>query len=148
MSASGPRSHVASVHPRPCQGFLSLGCGRVRPLAWRSRPRNWTASLAGALVGRQLGPPLAEWLEGVPKRGLGRGFVEGGVDVRDDERLHRRGEALELARLVLHGIRKRKLERVEEADRALAHRDDQLRLDDVELSREVRPRLVLVAIRE
>src|SRR5437667_6312665 len=52
MSASGPRSRGARVHPRPYQGLSSLGCGRVRPLAWCSRPRSSTALLEGALVGR------------------------------------------------------------------------------------------------
>src|SRR6266702_3160625 len=84
------------------------------------------------LVGQQLGPPLAERLEGVPKLGLGRSLVERRVDVRDHERLYGRGEALELARLELHGIREREVERIDEADRALAHRHDQLRLDDMQ----------------
>src|SRR5205807_5935710 len=134
--------------PSSLPRLSSLGCGRVRPLAWRSRPRDWTASLAAALVRRQLGPPLAEWLEGIPKLGLGGSLVEGRVDVRDDERLHGRREALELARLVLHRIREREVERVEESDRALAHRHDQLRLNDVQFAGQERPRLVLVAVRE
>src|ERR687887_414831 len=49
MSASRPRSRGARVHPRLTKAF-SLGCGRVRPLAWCSRPRSPTALLEGALM--------------------------------------------------------------------------------------------------
>src|SRR5207247_5836550 len=83
-----------------------------------------------ALVGRQLGPPLAEWLESVPKLSLRGGFVERRVDVGDNQYLDRCCEPLELARLVLHRIGKRELDRVEELDDALSHRHDQLRLHD------------------
>src|ERR687889_1279138 len=82
------------------------------------------------LVGRQLGPPLAEWLECVPKLGLGRRLVERRVDVGYDQRLDRSREALELPRLELDRVREREVDRVQELDRSLAHDDDELRLHD------------------
>src|SRR5215210_4062187 len=100
------------------------------------------------LVRRQLGPPLAEWLESVPKLGLGRSLVERRVDIGHDQRLHGRREPLQLARLVLQRIREGKLDRVQELDRALSHRHDELRLDDVELARQERARLLFVSFRE
>ena len=48
-------------------------------------------------VRRQLGPPGADGLEGVPKACLRRLLVEREVDVGDDERLDRRRELLKLA---------------------------------------------------
>src|ERR671936_891581 len=47
MPASDPRSHGARVHPRPSKAIRPC-CGRVRPLAWCSRPRSSPASLDGA----------------------------------------------------------------------------------------------------
>ena len=60
------------------------------------RPR--AAPAPRASVGRQLRPPGAERLEGVPEARLRGLLVERGVDVRDDERLDRGREALQLAR--------------------------------------------------
>ena len=48
--ASAPRSRGARAHPRPHQGFLSLGFGRVRTLAWCSRRRSGAASPGGTLM--------------------------------------------------------------------------------------------------
>src|SRR6266566_5435563 len=101
-----------------------------------------------ALVGRQLGPPLAEWLEGVPKLSLRGGFVEGLVDVGDYQYLDRCSETLQLARFVLHRIGKREVDRVEELDDALSHRHDQLRLHDVQFAGEEGTRLILLTVRE
>src|SRR5205823_12497775 len=44
------RYHAAPESTLVLTKASSLGCGRVRPLAWCSRPRSSTASLAGALV--------------------------------------------------------------------------------------------------
>src|SRR5882672_9002970 len=66
--------------------------------------RNRGRAPSRVLIGRQLGPPLAEWLECVPELSLRRSFVERRVDVGDNQYLNRRGESLELARLELHRI--------------------------------------------
>src|SRR5262249_28297043 len=50
--------------------------------------------------------------------------------------------------LVVDGVGERELERVQELDGRLAHRNDQLRLHDVQLAREERARLVLAAVCE
>jgi hypothetical protein len=42
------RDHTAPVSTLALAKATSLGRGRVRPLAWCSRPRSSTASLAGA----------------------------------------------------------------------------------------------------
>src|SRR6059036_2718093 len=44
------RDHAAPESTLALTKAASLGCERVRPLAWCSRPRNSTASLAEALV--------------------------------------------------------------------------------------------------
>src|SRR5439155_5868535 len=113
-----------STHSTACRGTRSRGRAPSR-----------------VLVGRQLGPPLAEWLDSVPKLSLRGGFVERRVDVGDNQYLDRCSEPLELARLVLHGIGQREVDRVEEVDDALSHRNDQLRLHDVQLATEEGPRL-------
>ena len=58
------------------------------------------------------------------------------------ERLDRRREALQLAELRLERVGKRELELVQEGERILAHHDDELRLDDVQLALQPRPRLL------
>ena len=70
-------------------------------------------------------------------------LVERRVDVRDDERLDRRRELLQLAELRLDRLRERELEVVQECERVLAHHDDELRLDDVQLARQPAARLVV-----
>src|SRR6478672_6792098 len=115
----------------------------MHPTAFRGT-RSRGRAPSRVLIGRQLGPPLAEWLECVPKLSLRGSFVERRVDVGNNQDLDRCGEALELARLVLHGIRQRELDRVEELHDSLSHRDDELWLHDVQLTREERARLVLV----
>src|SRR6476659_5501085 len=119
----------------------------MHPTAFRGTRSRGRAPFR-VLIGRQLGPPLAEWLECVPKLSLRGSFVERRVDVGNNQDLNRCGEALELARLVLHGIRQRELDRVEELHDSLSHRDDELWLHDVQLTREERARLVLVAVGE
>src|SRR5215204_2228774 len=47
MSASGPPSFGAGRHTLPWQGFASLTCGRVRPLAWCWRPETQRHRLKG-----------------------------------------------------------------------------------------------------
>ena len=54
---------------------------------------------------------------------------------------------LQLSERGLELARERELHRVEELAGRLAHHDDELRLDDVELAREEGARLVLVAAR-
>src|SRR6266571_2831402 len=44
------RDHTAPVSTLALAKAVSLGCERVRPLAWCSRPRSSAASLAGALM--------------------------------------------------------------------------------------------------
>src|SRR3989442_9409153 len=44
------RDHAAPEPTLALAKAASLGCERVRPLAWCSRPRNSAASLAGALM--------------------------------------------------------------------------------------------------
>src|SRR5437764_5533210 len=44
------RDHAAPGTTLVLAKAISLGRGRVRPLAWCSRPRSWTASPAGALI--------------------------------------------------------------------------------------------------
>src|SRR5437764_3310946 len=86
------------------------------------------------LVRGCLTPPLAEHLEGVPERRLRRLLVERLVDVGRDEPLDRRREHLELAFGWLELARKREARSVEECERGLAHRDDELGLHDVQLT--------------
>ena len=109
---------------------------RLRGAADRERLLALLPAYAVQLVRRQLGPPRADGLEGVPERGLQRLLVERRVDVGADERVDRRREGLELARLRLHLLAEREVEPVEEAERVLAHADDELRLDDVQLAGE------------
>src|SRR5439155_2684546 len=99
-------------------------------------------------VGRELRPPRAELLEGVPKFVLGLLLVERGVDVGDYERLDRGGEPLQLAEAPGQPSRERELEAVHERERVLAHHDDELRLDDVQLAHEERARVLLALARE
>src|SRR5439155_504736 len=96
----------------------------------------------------RLAPPLAEHLEGVPERRLRRLLVERLVDVRRDEPLDRGRELLELALDQRELAREREADRVEEGDRGHAHRDHELRLNDVQLAEEERPRLLLVTAGE
>ena len=83
---------------------------RGRPRSTTRRRRRASAASASAprprLVRRQLCPPGAERLEGVPERGLRRLLVERGVDVGDDERLDRRREPLQLAERRLDRLRR------------------------------------------
>ena len=72
--------------------------GREVPRGAGGEPAGERERCAAGSVRGQLCPPGAERLERVPERGLGRGLVERGVDVGDDERLDRRREPLELAR--------------------------------------------------
>src|SRR5690348_2543325 len=99
-------------------------------------------------VRRRLAPPLAEHLEGVPERRLRRLLVERLVDVGRDEPLDRWRVLLELALPGLELAGEWEARRVEEADRGLAHRDNELRLHDVQLPQEEGLRLILVAARE
>src|SRR2546425_7265731 len=62
------------------------------------------------LVRRKLRPPGTERLEGAPEARLLGLLVERRVDVRADEPLHRRREALELAEGRFERGRERKLE--------------------------------------
>src|SRR5439155_18864 len=48
------RDHAAPESTLALTKAPSLGCERVRPLAWCSRPRNSTASLADALVDKKI----------------------------------------------------------------------------------------------
>src|SRR5205823_10896565 len=123
-------------------------CRRWRRAAFRARVTHTgpyaiappaTSEEAEESIGRQLGPPRAELLERVPKACLGRLLVERSVDVGNDQRLDRRGEALEPADLRLQGIGEWELDLVQESQRVVAHDDDELRLHDVELAREERP---------
>src|SRR5947208_17160637 len=95
-------------------------------------PRGGGATCRRLVRGR-LAPPLAEHLEGVPERRLRRLLVERLVDVRRDEPLDRGRELLELALDQRELAREREADRVEEGDRGLAHRDHELRLNDVQL---------------
>src|SRR5262245_3708708 len=96
----------------------------------------------------RLAPPLAEHLEGVPERGLRRLLVARLVDVRRDEPLDRRCVLLELAFEGLELTRERETDGVEKSDHGVAHRDDELRLHDVQLAHEEGARLLLVAAGE
>src|SRR5712692_6981355 len=120
--------------PQSCPYLSGMGAPCV--LAWLASrlPSIGQRYRPGALVRRELRPPGTELLEGVPKRCLGRLLVERGVDVGDDERLDRRGEALELAHAPVERSRERELEPVHERERVVAHHDEQLRLDDVQLA--------------
>ena len=60
---------------------------RVVPGGQAGRERDERERREATLVRRQLRPPGAEHLEGVPERGLRGLLVERGVDVGDDERL-------------------------------------------------------------
>src|SRR5439155_13293008 len=84
----------------------------------------------------------------VPKPCLRRLLVERFVDVGSEERLDRWCERLELTGPRLERTRQRQLERVYESERFLAHRHDQLRLDDVELAPEPGAAFVVLAIGE
>src|SRR5262249_37779046 len=44
------RDHAAREPALDLAQATGLRCGRVRPLAWRSRPRSWAQFLEGALV--------------------------------------------------------------------------------------------------
>src|ERR671936_925386 len=52
------RDHAAPEPTLALAKAVSLGCGRVPPLAWCSRPRDSTASLEGALLARIAGVNL------------------------------------------------------------------------------------------
>jgi hypothetical protein len=69
-------------------------------------------------------------------------LVEGRVDVGNDQRVDRGREPLHVSRVRLEGVRQRKGELGEKAKRVLAHDHDQLRLDDMQLAREKRARLL------
>src|SRR5437763_8664637 len=103
--------------------------GRARRPGRRTRER-------AASVRRKLGPPGAELLERVPKACLGGLLVERCVDVGNEQRLGRGREALEFSDLRPQRIREREPELVEELQGLVAHDDDQLRLDDVQLALE------------
>jgi len=76
---------------------------------------------------------------------LGGLLVQRLVDVGHVERLNRRREPLQLAECRFERVGQRKLELVQERERRLAHYDHELRLDDVQLAGEPRPRLLRVA---
>src|SRR5690348_3741460 len=97
----------------------------------RRRARRTRESAAGGLVRGSLAPPLAERLEGVPERRLCGLLVERFVDVGRDEPLNRRRELLQLTVDRLELARKGEVDGVEELTCRLAHRHDELRLDDV-----------------
>src|SRR5215207_4018778 len=65
------RDHAAPESTLALSKAASLGCGRVRPLAWCSRPRSSAASLEGALVPPRelvIEPPLERRVEPRPVR--------------------------------------------------------------------------------
>src|SRR5207253_7559954 len=64
---------------------ISLRCGRVRPLAWCSRPRNWAQLLEGALVAKEL--KLPDLGEGLTEGEIGRWLVAEGQEVAEDDPL-------------------------------------------------------------
>src|SRR5438477_6067613 len=57
------RDHAAPVSTLALTKAFSLGCERVRPLAWCSRPRSSTASLEGALVSLIVEPAVEKYAE-------------------------------------------------------------------------------------
>src|SRR5206468_1584779 len=93
-------------------------------------------------------PPWAQRLESVPELRLRRLLVERRVDVRHVQRLNRRSPVLERAQVGLELGRERELERVQERERVLAHDDDELRLDDVQLANEEGAGLLVGLVRE
>ena len=64
------------------------------------------------------------------------------------EHLHGRRPFLQRPELRLELAGERELEPVQERERVLAHDDDELRLDDVQLADEERPRLVVALVGE
>src|SRR6476659_8117391 len=134
MATAGQSRHGIRVGRRPTTS-------RPRPGGRRTRRRGGTGA---GLVGRSLAPPLAEHLEGVPERRLRRLLVERLVDVGRDEPLDRGCVLLQLDFRGLQLAREREARRVEERARLLAHRHNELRLDDVQLPQEKRARLLLV----
>src|SRR5215217_518415 len=97
------------------------------------------------LIGRKLRPPGAQRFERVPKFRLGGLLVQRLVDVGHVERLNRRREPLQLTERRFERVGQRELELVQERKRRLAHHHHELRLDDVQLAREPRLRLLGVA---
>src|SRR5204863_8577528 len=132
--------------PRTARARPRRDAARRRPTS-RPQRRGRRTPRRGS-VRRCLAPPLAEHLEGVPERRLRRLLVERLVDVGRDEPLDRRRELLELALDQRELACEREAGRVEEGDRGLAHRDDELGLNDVQLAQEEGPRLLLVAAGE
>src|SRR5262249_26275275 len=112
---------------RPTRATRSRATTTRRSNSRGRRPARRTPPCAG-LIRRQLGPPGPEQLERVPESCLRRLVVERRIDVRDDERLDRRREPLDLPGRPLEPVSERELDAVQELERVLAHHDDELRL--------------------
>src|SRR5437588_718025 len=147
MSAAISATHVALSKMARKTNAAAAAPPSFAKLAGSTRPADWKAA-AGGSVRRQLGRQGSERVEGVPEARLRGLLVERLVDVRHGESLDRRRPPLEPAPFWIDGVGEREGERVEERHGALAHRDDELRPHDVELTEEERARLLLVAVGE
>src|SRR5712691_4599074 len=106
------RDHAAPESPSYLPRAPSLGCERVRPPAWCSRPRDSTASLAGALAKRRCGQRLDRVEAGRVPQHEAFGMLESrGLDLVLDVRERigaAQGEVLQpwnqLGRVASHGV--------------------------------------------
>src|SRR4249920_823638 len=132
------RTSPASGSVRDRERFTIAAAAKRPPSGIFARPESARAGSGLAhSIRRLLRPPGAERLEGVPERGLRGLLVERLVDVGRHERCDRGRESLDdTRRRRVELVRERERETVEELDAAIPHRDDELRLDDVELAHE------------